>query len=107
MSLNALTDVYFEGSADDWNKVQVDEENDALFSAELHFVQCTPGDVNGDGEVTAVDAWLALQAATRALTLWGDKQVAADVDGVMGVSAVDALMILQRAAGTLTAFPAA
>ena len=54
-----------------------------------------------------MDAWLALQAATRALTLWGDKQVAADVDGVMGVSAVDALMILQRAAGTLTAFPAA
>ena len=107
VSLNALTDVYFEGSADDWNKVQVDEENDALFSAELHFVQCTPGDVNGDGEVTAVDAWLALQAATRARTLWGDKQVAADVDGVMGVSAVDALMILQRAAGTLTALPAA
>ncbi len=55
------------------------------------------GDVNGDGEVTAEDALLALQAATKKITLDSKAQQAADVNGKDGVTAEDALMILQAA----------
>lgn len=56
-----------------------------------------PGDVNGNGFVTAEDALLALQAATNKVALTDIQKRAADVDGKDGVTATDALMILQAA----------
>lgn len=53
------------------------------------------GDVNNSGKVTAEDALLALQAATKKITLNAIETDAADVDGKEGVTAADALLILQ------------
>lgn len=55
------------------------------------------GDVNNSGKVTAEDALLALQAATKKITLNAVETDAADVDGKEGVTAADALLILQYA----------
>ncbi len=61
-----------------------------------------PGDVDGNGEVTAADALMALQSATKKITLNNEQSKAADVDGTEGVSANDALMILQAATKKIT-----
>ncbi len=55
------------------------------------------GDVDGNGEVNAADALLALQIATNKVTPSDDQKAAADVDATAGVSANDALLILQFA----------
>lgn len=64
----------------------------------------TPGDVDGDGAVTVMDALLALQATAGKVELTEPQQTAADVDGTAGVSAADALMILQYATKQRTTF---
>lgn len=63
------------------------------------------GDVNGNTEVTAEDALLALQAATDKITLDETAKTAADVDKTTGVSANDALLILQHATKKIISFP--
>lgn len=62
------------------------------------------GDVNGDGEITATDALLALQAATNKVTLTGISLEAADVDGTEGIIATDALQILQFVTKKISSF---
>lgn len=59
-----------------------------------------PGDVNGDGQVTAIDARWALQAASGARTLTEEQKAAADINGDGKVTAIDARWILQVASGT-------
>ncbi|KAF5418427.1 MAG: hypothetical protein C5S49_01785 [Candidatus Methanogaster sp.] len=53
-----------------------------------------PGDLNGDGQVTAADAAIALRFAAR-----GEWHADADVSGDGRVTSLDALMILQAAGG--------
>lgn len=82
-------------------QAQVDEAKDRLNEA-IAGLRYTLGDVNGDGKVRAEDALLALQAATKKITLTEIQQYAADVDGKDGVTATDALMILQAATSKIT-----
>ena len=82
-------------------QAQVDEAKDRLNEA-IAGLRYTLGDVNGDGKVRAEDALLALQAATKKITLTEIQQYAADVDGKDGVTAADALMILQAATSKIT-----
>jgi parallel beta-helix repeat protein len=56
----------------------------------------TPGDLNGDGNVTSADAAIALDLAAS-----GGWDSAADVDGDNQITSLDALMILQAAAGNI------
>jgi len=56
------------------------------------------GDLNGDSELTAADAAIALQMAVGART----PSTAADVSGDGSVTSLDALMILQAARGAIT-----
>ena len=63
-----------------------------------------PGDINGDGEVTAEDALLVLQAATQKITLTDRQKRAADVDEQDGVTSADALLILQYATKKIIGF---
>ncbi len=60
------------------------------------------GDVNGDGQLSALDASLVLQHVAGIATLTAEQQSAADVnvDGVL--SALDASLILQKVAGIIT-----
>ena len=40
---SGLTDVYFRGTEDQWNRIIVGEENDALYGATIHFDSCHDG----------------------------------------------------------------
>lgn len=56
----ALTDVYYEGSQEEWNKITIESGNECLINAKIHFEgespdTYLPGDINGDGEVTTKD----------------------------------------------------
>lgn len=64
------------------------------------------GDVDGSGNVTAIDASLVLRHVVGTETLNGSAFQAADVDGDGTVSAIDASMILRKAVGALESFPA-
>lgn len=75
-------------------------------SFEVEVVSGIPGDVNGNGEVEAADALMALQAATDKIRLTEPQRARADVDTTPGVSAGDALLILQKATRKITRFPA-
>ena len=60
-----------------------------------------PGDLNGDGEVTSVDALRALQMAVELIPI----DPAADVSCDGKVTSVDALMILQKSVGLIELQP--
>ncbi len=62
------------------------------------------GDVDGNGEVNAADALLALQIATDKVTPSDEQIAAANVDGKDGVAANDALLILQYATKKIAKF---
>lgn len=62
------------------------------------------GDVNLNGEVTAEDALMALQAATDKIALTADQTTAANVDETDDVTAGDALLILQYATKKIASF---
>ena len=85
-----------------------DEVNDAASALEKAMEELKPayfaGDANGDGEVTAADALMALQIATAKITPTPLQAEAANVDGQAEVSAADALLILQFAAQKITSF---
>lgn len=89
-----------KGLSETATQEQVDAAADALNDA-IDGLEYTLGDVNGDGEVTAADALLALQAATGKVTLSAIENTAADVDTTAGIQANDALMILQAATGKI------
>lgn len=63
------------------------------------------GDVNGDGQVTAIDARKALQIASSEMPLSAWEFVISDVNGDAQVTAIDSRCILQYAGGYITKFP--
>ena len=81
--------VYGDESAETEYAVTSDDVNAGGFSLDIPFRE-TPGDVNGDGEVTPADAVIALKMA-----VCGKFSEAADVSGDGQVTSLDALMILQ------------
>ena len=68
-------------------------------------IRATPGDVNGDGDVLANDARLALRASAQLENLDETQKKAADVDGNGEVLANDARLILRFSAQLETGFP--
>ncbi|MDO4155126.1 MAG: leucine-rich repeat protein [Clostridia bacterium] len=70
-----------------------------LTTADPNVPTYTPGDVNGDGKVNAVDARWVLQAASGARTFDATQTAAADVNGDGKINAVDARWVLQVASG--------
>lgn len=61
----------------------------------IPVLERTPGDVTGDGEITATDARQALQAITGG-ALEPEQMAAADLNGDGEVTAADARLILQK-----------
>lgn len=57
------------------------------------------GDVNGDGQVNAADALLALQDSVKLTELSGEQKDKADMNNDGRVDAADALEILQKSVG--------
>ncbi len=69
-------------------------------SGSVEVITYTLGDLNDDGNVTAIDARWVLQIAAGNKTATEKEMKAADVNGDGKVTAIDARWILQIAAGT-------
>ncbi len=105
-----LSDVWYPLSENDAASISIGDYNGELQSAVWHYGIQSPavsyGDVDGDSDVTAADARLALRIAVKLEEAGADAIRAADVDGEDGVTAADARLILRFAVKLETAFPA-
>lgn len=64
---SSLKDVYYDGTAEQWEQISIATENDCLTGATIHFTETILyGDVDGDGEVSARDRAIL----TRYLADW-------------------------------------
>ena len=45
----SLTDVYFDGTEEEWNNISIDSYNDPLLNATIYFNECTHTDLDNDG----------------------------------------------------------
>jgi len=63
------------------------------------------GDVSDDGQVTALDASMVLQAVVDLTGLTSEEQIIADVSGNGTVAAFDAALILDFVSGEIETFP--
>lgn len=72
----------------------------------LAIPEYTLGDINGDNNIDASDALMALQHSVKLNILEGDDFDAANVDGNQVVDATDALYILQYSVKLINKFPA-
>ena len=107
----SLTDVYYTGNAEEWNGIEIDNDNEYLTNATIHYNSLMPdttdsdtetdgkpelyGDINGDGKVTAKDSMTVQRYAIKLATLTDEQLKAADVDKDGKVNAKDALYILR------------
>ena len=76
-----------------------------ILSATMMFpsaaVKKYKGDMDGDGNVTAIDARIALEIAVGNRTPTIAQSAAGDMNGKGGITSIDARMILQVAVGEL------
>jgi hypothetical protein len=63
----------------------------------VHVNAVVPGDPDGDGDVTAVDALRTLKAAVGLITLTSDQALAADLDADGDITATDAIAVMRKA----------
>ncbi|MCD7827696.1 MAG: dockerin type I repeat-containing protein [Clostridiales bacterium] len=96
--ISNLFDVDLNGD-DDNNNGDDDDNNDSYDPNELVI---GPGDVDGDGKVTAADARLILRRAAKLITFTDAQNKLADVDGDGNVTATDARIVLRVSAGLET-----
>ena len=98
----SLTDVYYGGSEADWKAITVKDGNAPLTSAKIHYGQTyLPGDVDGNGKITAADARLALRKSVglENYAKNSPKFLACDVNRDSKVTAADARLILRASVG--------
>jgi len=102
MSCNNLTDIYYGGTEEQWNKIAIASENTPLTNATIHFSgdssdEITYGDISGDGKVEVSDVikMLQLLASSDVSVLDEAQRTAADVTGDGKVDVSDAIRILQ------------
>ena len=91
-----LTDVYYDGTQEEWERIDISGGNDELFSATLHFAnKIVPGELDGDGETTTNDAvylLLSVMFGTEDYPVPGG--VSLDFDGSGEVDTDDAVYLL-------------
>ena len=51
---NELTDVYFEGTKEEWNALTIQSGNDFLLNAEIHFNSVQPSPIYTNDDITAI-----------------------------------------------------
>ena len=102
-----LKDIYYTGSEAQWKNIAIEKRNLPItHTATIHYnyTPVAPGDVDGDGSITAADARLALRASVG-LTEKGDVAkdsagyLACDVDRDGKVTSADARLILRASVG--------
>ena len=96
------TEILYAGNEEQWNDIDRGVYNDTLSLMPIQYSYTRAiGDVNGDSEITAEDALLALQAATNCIELTPIQETFASTESDYGVTGQDALLILQYATGKL------
>ena len=96
--VNGTYSIYIVGEGKNFNATKAD----ASFTYEAGY---TLGDVDGDGEITVVDALKALQMSVGIDYNWtATQRLAANVDKDDEITVVDALFILQRSVGLRESF---
>jgi len=114
---DALTDIYYAGTEEDWKKLMtassISSSDNVFYNAVIHFNADAPssviyGDANGDGKITVSDAVAVLQYIANAEKYPIDKELlaCADCDGESGITGSDAMMIQRFDAGLIDSFPA-
>lgn len=93
-----ITDVYYTGTKNNWNSIDISTNNESLTSAAIHY-NALIGDANGDGRITAVDARMILQNAAGTNSISNTKIPILDISGDGKITAVDARYVLQISAG--------
>ena len=106
-----LKDVYYDGSKEDWNEILIEENNEELINATIHYAKessepsnpsepsepsVLKGDIFQDGKINSKDAVkLAQYLAKWDITLTEAEKLSADVvaDGV--INAKDAVKLAQ------------
>lgn len=96
--VNGTYSIYIVGDGKTFDPAKAD----ASFTYEAGY---TLGDVDGDGEITVVDALKALQMSVGIDYNWtATQRLAANVDKDDEITVVDALFILQRSVGLRESF---
>lgn len=111
---------YWNDSLSTWeiagiSNINVDTENDVVDADVIHLSTIgvivpdqfyPPGDINGDGQVTAKDASIILRHVVGLVSLedYPYLLVSADVSDDGSISAYDAALILQLVAGLINEF---
>lgn len=78
-----ITDVYFEGSKEQWDKIDIKSDNECLLNATIHFdcVPATEGFVNEklknipEGELVDAENFLTKEEANKSYKYYGDAGV--------------------------------
>ena len=100
---DGLCKIQFFAVTDSTEKTDADNKAYSVCKADIApFPDVTLGDINGDGEVDAIDARWVLQASTNSRELTAEQQVAADVNADSVIDAIDARWILQASTGSRT-----
>ncbi len=116
---NALADVFYFGTESEWNAMDIEQGNECLASANIHFenrpvVSTEPtdpavvyllGDANSDGKVNVRDATAIQKAAASLVVLDYVQILAADCDGNAQVNVRDATAVQKFAANIETGLP--
>lgn len=101
----AVKDVYYGGTEKQWKAIAIQDSNEPLVSANIHYDyddSYTIGDVNSDGKVNATDALVCLKHSVGKTVLEGAYFLAGDVDKNQKINSTDALKILQYTVGKIS-----
>lgn len=103
----SLTDVYYTGTQAEWDAITIDNENDVLKTATVHYesspapeeTEAETGDLDGNDSIDTNDAYLCLFAYAKLSVgntsgLTEAQEKAADVDGDGAITTNDAYYIL-------------
>lgn len=96
---DALTDVYYGGTVEEWGAVTIESDNDPLMAATIHYEAAAPeipvlpelgdGDISGEGETTVLDVILLKDYLLGRIHLYEAELTAADVNYDGAVNAFD------------------
>ncbi len=103
---DSLTDVYYDGTEEEWNNIRILKDNDVLETVTIHFLKdIVKGDANGDGQITTKDVMMLKKIVV------GEKEcdialtVAADINNDGKVSAKDILFIRKYLMNIISELP--
>ena len=95
LGCSKLSDVYYTGSEGAWENISVDNGNNDLTNANIHYNYGKPlaGDVSGDGEVAVNDVIYVLKHIVGNAELTEEQIALADLSGDGNLTVLDAVLI--------------